>query len=91
MVAEALTNIAKHAGASQAVVTVRLDDFTQQLYVSVFDDGRGGARVALDGDDTDGTGLRGLAERVRAAGGTFTVSSPTTGPTIVTAVLPCGS
>ncbi len=91
VVAEALTNIAKHAGASQAVVTVRLDDVAQQVYVSVFDDGRGGARVTLDGEDADGTGLRGLAERVRAAGGTFTVSSPTTGPTIVTAVLPCGS
>ena len=35
--------------------------------------------------------LRGLDERVRAAGGTFSVSSPATGPTIVTAVLPCAS
>jgi signal transduction histidine kinase len=58
------------------------------LYVSVFDDGRGGAAVT---DTADATGLRGLAERVRAARGTFTVSSPATGPTIVTAVLPCES
>lgn len=88
VVAEALTNIAKHAGASQAVVTVRLDDEANVLHVSVFDDGRGGAVVDAG---ENATGLRGLDERVRAAGGTFGVSSPATGPTIVTAVLPCGS
>ncbi|SCX32955.1 sensor histidine kinase [Mycolicibacterium fluoranthenivorans] len=88
VVAEALTNVAKHAGAGQAVVTVRLDEAARVLHVSVFDDGCGGAEI---GADNDATGLRGLTERVRAAGGTFTVSSPATGPTIVTAVLPCGS
>lgn len=88
VVAEALTNIAKHANASQAVVTVRLDGAANVLYVSVFDDGQGGA--VIDAGD-NATGLRGLDERVRAAGGTFGVSSPATGPTIVTAVLPCGS
>jgi signal transduction histidine kinase len=88
VVAEALTNVAKHAGAAQAVVTVRFDESSNQLFVSVFDDGRGGASIT---DDEDATGLRGLDERVRAARGTFTVSSPATGPTIVTAVLPCGS
>lgn len=88
VVAEALTNVAKHAGASQAVVTVRFDDQSDTLFVSVFDDGRGGAGIA---DDDNATGLRGLDERVRAARGTFSVSSPATGPTIVTAVLPCGS
>ena len=88
VVAEALTNAAKHAHASQAVVTVRLDEVTNQLHVTVFDDGRGGAQVT---DDDNATGLRGLDERVRAARGTFTVSSPATGPTIVTAVLPCAS
>lgn len=91
VVAEALTNVSRHSSASNAAVTVRLDEAANQLHVSVFDDGRGGARV-VDGDDTvDATGLRGLDERVRAARGTFTVSSPPTGPTIVTAVLPCGS
>jgi signal transduction histidine kinase len=89
VVAEALTNIAKHAQARQAVVTVRLDDSAGQLYVSVFDDGRGGATIT--GEGTEATGLRGLDERVRAAGGTFTVHSPATGPTIVTAVVPCAS
>jgi signal transduction histidine kinase len=87
-VAEALTNIAKHANATQAVVTVRLDEAANQLYVTVFDDGRGGASITTD---ENATGLRGLEERVRAAHGTFTVSSPVTGPTIVTAVLACAS
>ncbi len=88
VVAEALTNVAKHAYSSQAVVTVRYDEPSATLYVSVFDDGVGGATVVTD---EDATGLRGLEERVRAARGTFTVSSPATGPTIVTAVLPCAS
>jgi signal transduction histidine kinase len=88
VVAEALTNVAKHARASQAVVTVRLDQPSNALHVSVFDDGVGGADVS---DGEDATGLRGLEERVRAARGTFTVSSPATGPTNVSAVLPCAS
>jgi signal transduction histidine kinase len=88
VVAEALTNTAKHAQASRAAVTVRLDRAENQLHVSVFDDGRGGAQIT---DSETATGLRGLADRVRAARGTFTVSSPVTGPTTVTAVLPCAS
>ena len=86
VVAEAVTNIAKHANATQAVVTVRFEMASNQLFVSVFDDGRGGASIT---GDENATGLRGLDERVRAARGTFSVSSPATGPTIVTAVLPC--
>jgi signal transduction histidine kinase len=88
VVAEALTNVAKHANATQAVVTVRLDESASRLYVTVFDDGRGGASITTD---ENATGLRGLEERVRAAHGTFTVSSPATGPTTITAVLPCAS
>lgn len=88
LVAEALTNVAKHAHATQAVVTVRHDASANLLHVSVFDDGRGGASISMD---DNATGLRGLDERVRAAGGSFGLSSPATGPTIVTAVLPCGS
>ena len=88
VVAEALTNVAKHAQASTAVATVRLDQAENKLHVSVFDDGGGGAQIT---DSEAATGLRGLAERVRAARGTFTISSPVTGPTIVTAVLPCAS
>jgi signal transduction histidine kinase len=88
VVAEALTNVAKHANATQAIVTVRLDESSEQLSVSVFDDGVGGAQIT---DDEDATGLRGLEDRVRAARGAFSVSSPSAGPTIVTAVLPCAS
>lgn len=88
VVAEALTNVAKHARATQAVVTVRYDEATDSLFVSVYDDGVGGATVTTA---DDATGLRGLGERVTAARGTFEVSSPVTGSTIVTAVLPCGS
>ena len=98
VVAEALTNVAKHAHATQAIVTVRFDPPSETLHVSVFDDGVGGAAVTAEtgasdatGREHDTTGLRGLEERVRAARGTFTVSSPATGPTIVTAVLPCAS
>ncbi|MEZ0051819.1 signal transduction histidine kinase [Mycobacterium sp. MAA66] len=86
VVAETLTNIAKHANATRAVVTVRYQEPTDELRISVFDDGVGGAHGS-DGDDA--TGLRGLGERVRAARGTFAVSSPQTGTTTVTAVLPC--
>src|SRR6476660_7105170 len=88
VVAEALTNVAKHANATQAVVTVRLEESANQLHVTVFDDGRGGASITTD---ENATGLRGLEERVRAAHGTFTVSSTATGPTTITAVLPCAS
>jgi signal transduction histidine kinase len=88
VVAEALTNVVKHARANQSVVTVRFDDTAQTLYVSVFDDGVGGAETPAG---ENATGLRGLGDRVRAARGTFSVSSPATGPTIVTAVLPCAS
>lgn len=87
VVAEALANVAKHAQASQAVVTVRLDP-DNMLEVSVFDDGRGGAQIT---DSETATGLRGLAERVRAARGTFSATSPAGGPTTVTALLPCAS
>ena len=83
-----MTNIAKHANATQAIVTVRFDESANQLHVSIFDNGRGGAAIS---SDENATGLRGLEERVRAAHGTFTVSSPATGPTIVSAVLPCAS
>ena len=90
VVAEALTNVTRHAGASTAAVTVRLDEAANQLHVTVFDDGRGGAWIAEDDSNMEATGLRGLDERVRAARGAFTVTSPVTGPTIITAVLPCG-
>jgi len=84
VVSEALTNVAKHAGASRAEVTVeRTGD---RLWVVVTDDGRGGATV-----DGAGTGLRGLAQRAAAVDGTLAVDSPPGGPTRITVELPCGS
>jgi signal transduction histidine kinase len=84
VVSEALTNVAKHAGATRAEVTVeRTGD---RLRVVVADDGRGGA--ALDGG---GTGLRGLAQRAAAVDGTLAVDSPPGGPTRISVELPCGS
>lgn len=83
VVAEAVTNALKHAGASRIDVRVAvLDD--HRVGVTVTDDGRGGADPRL------GAGLRGLAERVAAGGGAFVVRDDRPG-TVVEAVLPCGS
>ena len=82
VVAEALTNVAKHSGAARATVTVRSDGKT--LRVLVQDDGRGGARP-------DGPGLSGLADRARAVDGGLWVTSPLGGPTVIEAELPCES
>jgi PAS domain S-box-containing protein len=67
VVAEALTNAQKHAGACGVVVRVTAEE--QALVVEVVDDGVGGA-------DPDGSGLRGLADRVEARGGRLTLTSP---------------
>ena len=83
VVAEALTNIAKHAGATRAAVTVARQN--GHLRVEVTDDGIGGA------DATRGTGLAGLVDRVTAVDGTVHLSSPVGGPTILTVELPCAS
>ncbi|MQA77462.1 MAG: sensor histidine kinase [Streptosporangiales bacterium] len=83
VVAEALTNISRHAQAERAQVTVtRAADI---LRVEVEDDGVGGA------DPTTGTGLAGLERRVAALDGTFQVESPRGGPTRVVMELPCAS
>ncbi|MFF5175323.1 sensor histidine kinase [Micromonospora sp. NPDC000089] len=79
-VAEALTNVAKHSGATRCQVGVTRD--VDHLAIVVGDDGRGGAHLAK------GHGLAGLADRVRAAGGTLDVVSPAGGPTEVRATLP---
>jgi signal transduction histidine kinase len=82
VVAEALANIVRHAGASQAMVSFTTADGL--LRVEVHDDGRGGA------DPGAGSGLRGLEDRVVALGGTLSIdSSPEIGTRVV-AVLPCG-
>ena len=81
-VAEALTNVAKHAHATQAVVEVVSEGGRLTLHVT--DNGVGGA------DPVKGTGLRGLADRVDAAGGTMTISAATSGGTVLAVELPCG-
>jgi signal transduction histidine kinase/uncharacterized protein YhfF len=68
LVSEALTNALKHADASEVRAEVRL--LGQRLLVAVHDDGRGGA------DDSAGSGLAGLSDRVAALGGTLRVDSP---------------
>jgi signal transduction histidine kinase len=67
VVAEALTNTAKHAHASRAQVTARRREGWLELIVS--DDGRGGA------DASAGSGLTGLVDRVEAIGGTMHIDS----------------
>jgi signal transduction histidine kinase len=82
VVAEALTNIAKHARARAAAV--RVLQAGDRVYVTVLDDGVGGADLAL------GTGLAGLRDRVAAVDGRLALSSPSGGPTELTVELPCG-
>ena len=83
VVAEAMTNAAKHAQAAE--ISVRIARHRDLLIVEVIDDGAGGA------DPARGTGLRGLADRVAAVDGHLTVTSPPGGPTVIRAELPCGS
>jgi len=80
---EALANVAKYAGASHAAVSVTRD--ATSVRIEIADDGIGGA------DDSLGSGLRGLADRVEALDGRLFVTSPPGAGTTVTAELPCGS
>jgi signal transduction histidine kinase len=82
VVAEALTNVAKYAHAREASVRAWRDG--ELAVVEVSDDGVGGA------DDSRGSGLRGLADRVEALDGRLRVVSPAGVGTVVTAELPCG-
>jgi signal transduction histidine kinase len=78
---EALANVAKHSGATEATVRLWTDD-APSLTIAVFDDGKGGATAIAD------HGLAGLEERLRGLGGTLHVDSPVGGPTSVVANLP---
>ena len=81
VVSEALANIAKHAHASRAEVSVRQSG--SRIVITVLDDGIGGA------DPAKGTGLSGLRQRAASVDGTLAVSSPSGGPTTLTVELPC--
>jgi signal transduction histidine kinase len=82
VVSEALTNVAKYADASQAVVDIGRDN--GRLVVEVSDDGVGGA------DPEQGTGLRGLADRLAVIEGRLEVDSERGHGTTITARIPCG-
>jgi signal transduction histidine kinase len=79
IVAEALTNVAKHSGARHAQVSAQLNDHS--LRVAVRDDGVGGAHA-------DGTGLVGLVDRLAVMDGTLRVESPADGGTLIAASIP---
>ena len=80
-VAEALSNIAKHAEARRALVRVYHAD--GMLRAEVTDDGYGGA------DPAHGTGLAGIERRLAAFDGILAVSSPIGGPTVIVIEVPC--
>jgi signal transduction histidine kinase len=81
VIAEALTNVSKYAGASRATVAVRRED--AHVAAEVTDDGVGGA------DAASGSGLQGLSDRVAALDGRLEVQSPRGGGTRVRARIPC--
>ena len=81
VIAEALTNLARHASATDARIEAECRD--GELRVRVVDDGVGGAEIGR------GSGLGGLRDRVTAVGGSLVVDSPTGGGTTVRAAIPC--
>ena len=83
VVSEALANVAKHANARSAAVSIQRDN--GRLIVQIDDDGHGGADQQLGG------GLRGLADRIGALSGRLTVESPLGEGTTVKAEIPCAS
>jgi signal transduction histidine kinase len=83
VLAESLTNVAKHSGATVVELRVRRENTV--LCLEIVDDGRGGI------DEGNGTGLLGIRRRVAALDGTTFVTSPAGGPTSVRVELPCGS
>src|SRR5262249_49916166 len=80
VIAEALTNMPRYANAKTATVSATAEG--RKLLIEVTDDGRGGA-------DQNGSGLRGLADRVAALGGALELTSPSGGGTTVKAWIPC--
>ncbi len=86
VVAECLTNIAKHSGATAAKVLIAPTEAGVQIVVT--DNGHGGARIDRSGRHT---GIAGLVDRVEAARGTLNLTSPAGGPTTIVVEVPCAS
>lgn len=86
VVAESLTNIAKHSGATHARVFIAPIETGVQIVIT--DNGHGGARIDRSGRHT---GIAGLVDRVEAARGTLNLTSPAGGPTTVVVEVPCAS
>ncbi|MFV8048038.1 sensor histidine kinase [Mycobacterium sp. 48b] len=82
-VAELLANVSRHSGATQATVWLYSD--AELLRITVTDNGSGGVQPA------NGSGLTGLADRLRMVDGRLDIESPSGGPTTVTAVVPSGA
>jgi len=89
IVSEAITNVVKHARATQAEVTVARDG--DVLRIAIADNGEGGATPGDTSHPDGGTGLRGLMQRAASVDGTLAIVSPPGGPTVITAELPCES
>jgi signal transduction histidine kinase len=81
VIAEAVSNVVKHARVDEVAIQVSAD--TSQLRVAVLDDGVGGV-------DPQGRGLQGLADRIAALGGVLSAGDQPDGGTRIEAVLPCG-
>ncbi|WP_066365694.1 sensor histidine kinase [Herbidospora mongoliensis] len=81
VIAEALTNVARHSGASGVKIRIRRTE--SRLEAEVADDGKGGA------DENGGSGLAGIRRRVSAFDGETTLTSPPGGPTTLRVELPC--
>ena len=82
LASEALANAAKHSHGSEVRVTAA--DENRRLVIEIADDGIGGASTS------GGSGLRGLADRVEALGGSFMIASPPGRGTTLRAEIPCG-
>ncbi len=90
VVQEALNNVSKHAGASRAQVLARCERGELQLVVA--DDGRGfDVQAGAHGPEGDGSGLRGLRDRVELFGGRIEIGSRPGKGTRIAARVPCAS
>lgn len=82
IISEALANVVKHANASGVAVTLRQRG--ERLFVAIEDDGVGGAQ------ESQGSGLRGLRDRVEGLGGELEIASAPEGGTRLRVDIPCG-